>query len=69
MSAKKPLSILVSGFSHIGTYTHGFPASNDLGARDTFSLAKQILPGPVRALKVLDCLDLASPYYTKTVLL
>lgn len=47
INPKKPLSILVGGFSHIGTYTLGFPANNTPGARDTFSLAKQILPGPV----------------------
>lgn len=56
INPKKPLSILVSGFSHIGTYTHGFPASNDPGARDTFSLAKQILPGPVRGWNIFNLL-------------
>ncbi|GMH32545.1 hypothetical protein BSKO_00379 [Bryopsis sp. KO-2023] len=46
MNPKKPLSILVGGFSHIGTYTLGFPASNEPGVRDTFTVAKQVLPGP-----------------------
>eukprot|EP00803_Ostreobium_quekettii_P009755 evm.model.scf_182.2 EVM.evm.TU.scf_182.2 scf_182:30063-33589(+) len=45
LDPKKPLSILCRGFSDIGVYTLGFPVSNVPGRRDTFNLAKQVLPG------------------------
>ena len=50
ISPKKPLSILCRGFADIGTYTLGFPVSNVRGRRNTFDIAKQVLPGTVRSI-------------------
>lgn len=47
MNPKKPLSLLCRGFSDIGQYTTGFPVSNISGVPNMFSIARQILPGPV----------------------
>lgn len=47
ISPKKPLSILCRGFADIGTYTLGFPVSNVRGRRNTFDMAKRVLPGTV----------------------
>jgi len=46
MNPKKLLSLLCRGFSDIGTYTTGFPVSNQPGVPDMFSIVKKILPGP-----------------------
>lgn len=48
MSASQPLSILCRNWQDISAYTLGFPAANGPGQQDTFRLARQILPGPVR---------------------
>lgn len=45
MNEKKPLSILVRGFSDISTYTMGFPTSHEAGQPDYFKLFKKLLPG------------------------
>ncbi|MEW5307683.1 MAG: hypothetical protein WDW36_010061 [Sanguina aurantia] len=45
MNEKKPLSILVRGFSDISTYTTGFPTSHEAGQPDYFKLFKKLLPG------------------------
>lgn len=50
MNPKKLLSLLCRGFSDIGTYTTGFPVSNEPGVPDMFSIVKKILPGPVTNL-------------------
>jgi len=46
MNPKKPLSLLCRGFPDIGTYTTGFPVSNEPGVPNMFNIAKEILPGP-----------------------
>lgn len=43
----KLLSIIVRNFKDVSTYTLGFAVSNVPGQVTGFTLAKQLLPGPV----------------------
>lgn len=54
LSPKKQLSILCRHLQDISTYTLGFPASNIAGQIDLFRVARQVLPGPVNLLGLLN---------------